>query len=85
MKRGRPTVRVVLQKNIIEVLSKFQTPINISTLTNEISRNLNKQISWNTVEKYTRELVETGKVEPIQLPHSKNANKNGLVLYALKK
>ena len=85
MKRGRPNIRHNIQKEIIFLLSKINTPITISVLLKEITESLNRKVSWNTTQKYVRELVESGKVQAIQLPHSKEANKSGLVLYALKK
>ncbi len=85
MKRGRPNIRYSIQQEIIFLLSKMNTPITISVLLKEISKSVNHKTSWNTIQKYVQELVESGKVQAIQLPHSKEANKSGLVVYALKK
>ena len=85
MKRGRPNIRYDIQKEITSILTRFNTPVTISVLLKEASKSLNHQISWNTVQKYVQEMVESGKIQAIQLPHSKLENKSGLVVYTLKK
>lgn len=85
MKRGRPNIRRQIQQQILETLSIFETPITVSALSKEISKTNEREISWNTINKYVQELVEAGKIQPIQLPHSKDSGKNGLVVYTLKK
>ncbi len=84
MKRGRPNVRREIQKEIINVLSTKNIPMTTSNIAREISKKLNKRVSWNTVEKYIKELVNMDKVTPIQLPHSKKQGERGLTLYKLK-
>lgn len=84
MKRGRPTARIETQKEIIEVLSSANIPMTISSITKNISKKLNRRISWNTVEKYIKELVAMDKITPITLPHSKTEGKDGLTVYILK-
>ena len=85
MKRGRHNIRRLIQEEIIKVVSSFNTPVTTSVMRKEISKTLNKNISWNTIQKYLTELVETGRIQPIQLPHSKLENKSGLIVYTLKK
>ena len=85
MKRGRHNVRRSIQEEIIKVVSSFNTPITTSVMRKEISKILNRNISWNTIQKYLTELVEAGRIQPIQLPHSKLENKSGLIVYTLKK
>lgn len=85
MKRGRPNVRQVIQSSLMTILSSAQTPLTVSNLTRFVSKELNKNVSWNTVEKYLRELMEIDKIQAITLPHSKIENKNGLTVYMLKK
>lgn len=85
MKRGRPNIRHTVQKEIIDILSQFNTPITISLISKKISKTTDKRISWNTVQKYLQELVESGKIQAIQLPHSKQEAKDGLVVYTLKR
>lgn len=85
MKRGRPNIRRIVQGEITNILSKFNTPLAVSIISKEVSKMLNKPVSWNTVQKYIQELVESGIVQAIQLPHSKLENKPGLVVYTLKK
>ena len=85
MKRGRPNVRNPVQKILMEVLVAAQTPMTISSLTRFASKQINKQLSWNTVQKYLKELIEANKVQVITLPHSKFDNKNGLTVYTLRK
>ena len=85
MKRGRPNIRHDVQKEIISLLSKVTTPITISVISKTISQLINREISWNTVQKYVQELVEIGRIQAIQLPHSKLENKPGLIVYTLKK
>jgi hypothetical protein len=62
-----------------------QTPMTTSTLTRVISKEVNKQVSWNTVQKYLDEMVQTEKVQAIELPHSKIEDRTGLTVYVLKK
>jgi hypothetical protein len=62
-----------------------QTPMTTSTLTRVISKEVNKQVSWNTVQKYLDELIQTEKIQAIDLPHSKIEDKTGLTVYVLKK
>lgn len=85
MKRGRPNIRHDVQNDIISILTRFNTPVTISLISKEISKTVNREISWNTVQKYVQELVESGRINAIQLQHSKEENKNGLVVYTLKK
>lgn len=85
MKRGRPNIRRIIQQEIIKILIELKTPVATSVISKEVSKTLNHRISWNTVQKYVQELVESGKIQAIQLPHSKIENKSGLVLYTLKK
>jgi S1-C subfamily serine protease len=59
--------------------------MTISALAKYSSQNIGTTISWNTVQKYVQELVETNKVQAIPLPHSKEDNKEGLIVYTLKK
>ena len=85
MKRGRPNNRGEIQNQILQTLSSSDIPTTISGLLRNISKNLDKKISWNTIEKYTKELVSVGKVKTIRLPHSKIEGGEGLTLYVLKK
>lgn len=85
MKRGRPNVRETIQSNLMTVLSSSQTPLTVSSLTRFVSKEANKSISWNTVQKYLSELIEAEKVQAISLPHSKIENREGLTVYVLKK
>lgn len=85
MKRGRPSIRRSIQIEITNILSKFNTPIAVSVISREISKTLDKPVSWNTVQKYIQELVESGKIQAIQLQHSKIENRAGLVVYTLKR
>ncbi|MBI2547500.1 MAG: hypothetical protein HYW23_03580 [Candidatus Aenigmarchaeota archaeon] len=85
MKRGRPNIRHMVQKEIITLLTSLSTPVTTSSILKEISKTVNRRISWNTIQKYIQELVESGKIQVIQLPHSKIDNKPGLIVYTLKK
>lgn len=85
MRRGRPNVRHEIQREIIILLSKFSTPLTTSIILRETAKTINREVSWNTIQKYVNELVESGKVQAVQLPHSKVENKLGLVVYTLKK
>jgi len=85
MKRGRPNKRTVIQNQIIEVLSLFRAPMTTTSITKHISQKMNKEVSWNTTEKYIRELVKLDKIQAINLPHSKQEGKQGLTVYILKR
>lgn len=85
MKRGRPSVRNLIQTNIIEVLSSSQIPLTVSSLAKMISPRVGRTVSWNTVQKYLDELIQLGKIQPMPLPHSKIEGKTGLTVYQLKK
>ncbi len=85
MKRGRPNLRHTVQQEIIEFLTGSGSPATISSLLRGLSVLKNRKLSWNTIQKYVQELVESGKLDAIQLPHSKIENRSGLVMYTLKK
>lgn len=78
-------MRRSIQEEIIKAVSSFNTPITTSVMRKEVSKILNRNISWNTIQKYLTELVEAGRIQPIQLQHSKLENKPGLTVYTLKK
>jgi hypothetical protein len=50
-----------------------------------VSEKTKEKVSWNTVQKYLQELVETNKVQAVALSHSKEAGKTGLTVYTLKR
>jgi len=85
MKRGRPSKRSDVRKAILTTLEKSKVPLTTSALNRLISDELNTQASWNTIQKYIRELVETNRVQAIALPHSKKRGETGLIVYELKK
>lgn len=85
MKRGRPSKRTIVQANILQIFEQKQLPMTISALAKYTSQSVGQTLSWNTVQKYVQELVEMNKLQAIPLPHSKEENKEGLTVYALKK
>jgi len=85
MKRGRPNIRSHIQPKILEILSKSNFPMNVSTICDYLSSEMKKPVNWNTVKKYLDELVKLDKVQAIPLPHSKEENKTGLIVYSIKK
>jgi len=85
MKRGRPNVRNKVKLSILGTLEKAQVPLTTSSIKGIVSKELNQDFSWNTVQKYLNELMQTNKVSALNLPHSKISNKTGLTLYTLKK
>jgi hypothetical protein len=85
MKRGRPNIRSQIQPKILEILSKNNIPMNVSTICSYLSSEMKRPISWNTVKKYLDELVRLDKVQAIPLPHSKEENKTGLTVYSIKR
>lgn len=85
MKRGRPNIRSLVQSSIIEILDQSTTPQTISSVNRFVSQKLGKTISWNTVRKYLNELVNENKVRALQLPHSKEDGKIGLIVYIIQK
>lgn len=85
MKRGRPNVRNRVKTAILETLERSQVPLTTSSVKNSISKELNQNFNWNTIQKYLNELIQTNKITTINLPHSKTPNKSGLTVYTLKK
>jgi len=85
MKRGRPNKRAVIKEAILTILEKSGVPLTTTTMSRLVSEEFGKQISWNTVQKYLRELVESNRVQPIALPHSKKRGEMGLTVYTLKR
>ncbi len=85
MKRGRLPLRKEIYSEIINVLTETNSPLTTFFISKTIFQKINKKTSWNTVQKYIKELVESGKIQAIQLPHSKEEAKNGLVVYTLKR
>ena len=84
MKRGRPSKRKEITSLILEQLKESRTPFTTSSLARIISKKTDSRVSWNTIQKYLREMIETNKVQAISLPHSKKEGKNGLTVYVLK-
>ena len=85
MKRGRPNKRAAIRKAILTTLEKSDVPLTASAMGRFVSEEFGAQVSWNTIQKYLRELVETNQVRPLALPHSKKKGETGLIVYALKK
>ena len=85
MKRGRPSKRYIIYEKILEYFEKNQIPANVERIREYISKELNENISWNTVKKYLEELVRLDKLRKIKLPHSKDKNKEGIILFEKKK
>lgn len=85
MKRGRPSKRTDIRKAILTALENSPVPLTTSVLARMLSEEAGSRISWNTVQKYLRELVEANRVHPISLPHSKKSGETGLTVYTLKK
>lgn len=85
IKRGRPSLRYTVQSFIIKHLQEVDLPVSIDSLRKKISKDMERRLSWNTVQKYLQELVDLGKVEAIPTPHSKKEGKEGLTVYMLKK
>ena len=85
MKRGRPSIRGKITQNILKQLEASSTPLTISALARVASEEFGSTVSWNTIQKYLRELIETNRVQAIALPHSKQEGKDGLTVYVLKK
>ena len=85
MKRGRPSKRSDVRKAILTTLEKSAVPLTTSALSRLMAEELGIQTSWNTVQKYVRELVETNHIKPISLPHSKKSGESGLVVYTLRR
>lgn len=85
MKRGRPNKRSSIQALILDMLGSSSSPMTVSATARAVSEKLGSTVSWNTVQKYLRELVETNKVQAMALQHSKEAGKTGLVVYTIKR
>lgn len=84
MKRGRPSLRNRIKKELKEIIQSYQTPFTISSLRILVSSKLGRKISWNTTKKYVEELVQEGLLEEVKLPHSKKEGKHGLSVYIIK-
>jgi len=85
MKRGRPNKRSSIHALLLETLGTTNSPMTISAMARIVSEKTKEKVSWNTVQKYLQELVETNKVQAVALPHSKEAGKTGLTVYTLKR
>ena len=85
IKRGRPNIRKMIHSNLLEILDSSETPLTTSSLTKIVSREVNRTISWNTVQKYVDELIEQEKINSVTLPHSKIDDRQGLTMYSIKK
>lgn len=85
MKRGRPSKRADIRKAILNALENSNVPLTTSVLARVVSEDAGSNVSWNTIQKYLRELVEANRVQPIALPHSKRAGEIGLTVYTIKK
>jgi len=85
MKRGRPNKRANIKNAILDVLGRANTPMTTSALSRIMNEELKINASWNTIQKYVGELVETSQIKPMPLPHSKKTGQTGLVVYTLNK
>lgn len=85
MKRGRPSKRTDMCNAILTILEKSRVPLTTSALGRLVSEELGATVSWNTTQKYIREMIETNHIQPMALPHSKKSGETGLVVYTLKK
>ena len=85
MKRGRPAKRQSIKNAILGILEKSTVPMTTSAMSRIMQEDLKIHASWNTIQKYVRELVETNQIKTISLPHSKKAGETGLVLYTINK
>ncbi|MEM5829227.1 MAG: hypothetical protein QW040_00745 [Candidatus Aenigmatarchaeota archaeon] len=85
MKRGRRSLREQVKFLILDVLSNTQTPLTTSSIKMLISKKFNKNLSWNTIQKYLDELVKNNQVIVKALPHSKDKEKVGILVYILKR
>ena len=85
MKRGRPSKRHKIEAAILECLAELNTYISVNAIVKYLKKKMEESVSWNTVKKYLDELVSLGKVEVVQLPHSKKESAEGLKVYRLKK
>ncbi len=84
MRRGRPSKRVVIKDEILKILGSSGVPMTTSALGRILNEKLGSNISWNTIQKYVSEMVETNQLKPVSLPHSKKKGETGLVVYTLK-
>jgi len=85
MKRGRRSLKSQVESQILDILSNTNTPLTPSSIKKLILNRFDKNLSWNTVQKYLDELMKRGEVSSIQLPHSKIKGRAGLRVYILKK
>lgn len=85
MKRGRPSIRIIVQETLLNLLKESQVPMTISLLTRLASEKTGRPLSWNTIQKYLIELSAADKIQTISLPHSKDEGKKGLTVYTLKR
>ena len=77
-------MRELISPLILEILSD-NLPRSINSINDEVSKRLDRKVSWNTVQKYLQELIETNKVAALATPHSKIEGKEGVTVYTLKK
>jgi predicted transcriptional regulator len=85
MKRGRRSIREEVKSQILDVLSNTELPLTTSSIKMLIFKKFNKNLSWNTVQKYLDELVRSNQLSAIHLPHSKKEEKTGITVYILKR
>lgn len=85
MKRGRPSKRADIRRAILGTLENSSVPMTTSVLARVVSEGTESNVSWNTVRKYLRELVEANRVQPIALPHSKKPGETGLTVYTIRR
>lgn len=85
MKRGRPSIRILVHETLLGILKESQVPMTISLLARLASEKTGRTLSWNTIQKYLTELAAADKIQTISLPHSKEEGKKGLTVYTLKR
>jgi len=80
MIRGRKSIEQIIIPLILSILAEFKHA-NTNFLRSEISKRLEKEISWNTVRKYTEQLIILGKIGAYTTPGSQ---KKKFIVYELK-
>ncbi|MEM7821745.1 MAG: hypothetical protein QXX38_02975 [Candidatus Aenigmatarchaeota archaeon] len=85
MKKGRRSIGEEVKSQILDVLSNTKLPLTTSSIKVLILKKFNRNLSWNTVQKYLNELVKNNQLIVFSLPHSKEKEKKGVTVYILKK
>ena len=73
-----------VKENIILILSEQKNALTTDSIRRRISKNIGREVSWNTVKKYLDHMVLNQRIAMRFLPNTKDMTKPGVRIYSTK-